>query len=241
MLPGIILPLVWSINIPVVNTSWKKIFTELVGSPAKRIDAENLAKSFYYRAYFNTGIIGNIFEILGMPRESLEIMTGVENIGEDKPKMKMTMKSIRYLPRLSLFFLRYLFFEKKFEHFITRQVEKNRRFKEKKVENLNETETIQQIDELITTNIEASYYTILARIISEIYSMMIKKLLEKKKLNIEIVTQITSRRIHDIDPRVDLKKINMLYKKLSEEEQKLLSQDYKNTKNNKNTASAYIR
>ena len=49
--PGIIKPLVWSVNVPLVNGAWVRLFTELIGP--NDIDPNSLAKSFYYRAYFN--------------------------------------------------------------------------------------------------------------------------------------------------------------------------------------------
>ena len=58
VLPGIIKPLVWSVNVPMVNSAWKKFLTELVGKID--LDPDALARSFYYRAYFNMGVIGNI-------------------------------------------------------------------------------------------------------------------------------------------------------------------------------------
>jgi hypothetical protein len=66
------------------------------------------------------GVIGDIFETLGMPREAIEIIAGIDKIGDDTPKIKMTMRSIRYLPRLIFQSLRYLIFEKTFEQFIHR-------------------------------------------------------------------------------------------------------------------------
>jgi len=74
-LPGMIKPLVWSINIPVVNSSWKRLIEEITGKTT--IDIYHMAHSFYYRAYFNMGIFGDIFELFGMPRELLEIMLGL--------------------------------------------------------------------------------------------------------------------------------------------------------------------
>lgn len=66
MLPGQVKPLVWSVNIPLVNTAWVKFFTELIGP--NDIAPLALARAFHYRTYFNMGVIGRIFESLGMPR-----------------------------------------------------------------------------------------------------------------------------------------------------------------------------
>jgi pyruvate,water dikinase len=51
VLLGMIKPLVWSINIPLVNTAWIRLLSELTGP--NDIRPEELARAFHYRAYFN--------------------------------------------------------------------------------------------------------------------------------------------------------------------------------------------
>ncbi len=45
MMPGMIHPLIWSINVPLINSVWLKILEELVGKLP--IKPEDLAKSFF--------------------------------------------------------------------------------------------------------------------------------------------------------------------------------------------------
>ncbi|NND04110.1 MAG: hypothetical protein HKN91_15115, partial [Acidimicrobiia bacterium] len=51
VMPGLIKPLVWSVNVPVVNRAWIELFTEAIGK--NDLKPEDLAKSFAYRSYFN--------------------------------------------------------------------------------------------------------------------------------------------------------------------------------------------
>ena len=44
MFPGLIKPLVWSVNVPLVNGAWVRLFTELIGP--NDIDPNDLARSF---------------------------------------------------------------------------------------------------------------------------------------------------------------------------------------------------
>jgi len=44
MLPGLIRPLIWSVNIPLVNGAWVRILTELIGK--NRLDPRSLARQF---------------------------------------------------------------------------------------------------------------------------------------------------------------------------------------------------
>ena len=70
MLPGQIKPLVWSVNIPLVNSVWINLLSSITGP--LDIKPEELAKSFYYRTYFNVAKLGEIFSQFGVPLASLE-------------------------------------------------------------------------------------------------------------------------------------------------------------------------
>ena len=69
MLPGQIKPLVWSVNIPMVNSTWINLLSSITGP--LDIRPEDLAKSFYYRTYFNVAKLGEIFSQFGVPLASL--------------------------------------------------------------------------------------------------------------------------------------------------------------------------
>jgi hypothetical protein len=97
VMPGIIKPLVWSVNVPMVNRAWVDLFTEAIGP--NNIEPENLAKAFAYRSYFNMGAIGDIFELLGMPRDSLELLLGLPS-GSERPSFKPTAATMRLLPKM---------------------------------------------------------------------------------------------------------------------------------------------
>jgi hypothetical protein len=91
--PGIIKPLVWSVNVPLVNGAWVAMFTELIGP--NDIEPETLAGRFYSRAYFDMAALGEIFELLGLPRETLELLIGIEVEGPERPSFKPSPKTYR--------------------------------------------------------------------------------------------------------------------------------------------------
>ncbi|UCG54666.1 MAG: hypothetical protein JSV32_00140, partial [Dehalococcoidia bacterium] len=140
-LPGIIKPLIWSVNIPVVNTSWKQLLIELAGKSALNIDINNLAKSFYYRSYFNMGIIGDIFELLGMPRESLELLMGVTVTGGKRPKMKPGLRVMSYIPRVLVFAASKMLFSRKIRKFFTLKPQIYYQYGNRDISSLDEKET----------------------------------------------------------------------------------------------------
>ena len=103
MLPGMVKPLIGSVNIPLVCSMWVRLVTEMVGRTG--VKPEDLAKPFYYRVYFNMGTLGQIFQEVGMPADSVETLMGLVPPDANKPSMKTYYKntvaasqSISFLP-----------------------------------------------------------------------------------------------------------------------------------------------
>ena len=96
-LPGMVPPLVWSINVPVVNRAWLDLFTSLVGP--LDLTPDDLSRQFAYRAYFNMTAVGGIFEAMGMPRDLLEVLIGVAG-GQERPSFRPDRSAVRHLPRM---------------------------------------------------------------------------------------------------------------------------------------------
>ena len=101
VLPGLIKPLIWSTNIPLVNNVWIDLLTELIGPNDLHVD--DLARRFHYRAYFNVSALGRIWDALGLPPESLEIVMGVAPQPEEPRRFRPSRRIIRLLPRLLRF------------------------------------------------------------------------------------------------------------------------------------------
>lgn len=111
MLPGQIKPLVWSVNIPLVNGTWIQLLSEITGR--LNIEPEKLARPFYYRAYFNMAALGEIFHEFGLPPESLESMMGHSN-EKGMMKFKPGIRTLRHTSRIIRFLHSKLNFEKVF-------------------------------------------------------------------------------------------------------------------------------
>jgi len=110
MLPGQVKPLVWSVNIPMVNSTWIGLLEEITGPLDTR--PEDLAKPFYYQAYFNIAVLGNIFMRFGMSPDSLEkFMTGSESGGHS---FKPGLRTLRHTFRIIRFLKSKMAFEKTF-------------------------------------------------------------------------------------------------------------------------------
>jgi phosphohistidine swiveling domain-containing protein len=222
-LPGIILPLVWSVNIPVVNSSWKRLFIELIGSSAESININSLAKSFYFRAYFNMTVVGNIFQMLGMPREALEILAGIEAPKEGRPSFRPSPKTIRYLPRIILVAIRKLFFSKNIELFLRNRKKEYQKIASKELESLNESATLEIIDNLFDLNIDSSYYVIVSQLLNSLYSTILRSRLEKRGIDFDKVEfKETEEQLLPIDPKQQIVFLNKEFQSLSVDTKSLL-------------------
>jgi pyruvate,water dikinase len=97
VLPGIIKPLVWTVNVPIVNAAWIDLLERMAGP--LDIQPEDLARSFGGRAYFDMTTLGDVFEALGMPRDSLELLLGLPK-GPEAPTFKPGPGFARHLGRM---------------------------------------------------------------------------------------------------------------------------------------------
>lgn len=111
VMPGMIRPMIWSINIPIVNGAWIEFLEKAVGDT--QLLPEQLAKSFAFRSYFNMGALGRVFEMLGMPPDALEVMLGLPNT--PRPRFSAPQQTLKRLPKLIGFGLFLLTYERRFK------------------------------------------------------------------------------------------------------------------------------
>ena len=207
-LPGLIKPLVWSINIPVVCGAWKRIFVQLLGRDASAIDTNRLARPFRYRAYYNMGVVGDVFELLGMPRESTELMLGIEVPGAEPPRMMPGPRSIRYVPRMAVFAVRMLSFGQSIRPFLHTQWKKYSSFPIEEVEHIGADELLRRIDLLMRVNTRGAYYVILSQLLMGIYNGLFKRALARRGIpHEESLFRSVSYLVRDIDPTYHLARI----------------------------------
>ena len=215
-MPGLIKPLIWSVNIPVVNTSWKQIFENLIGSSAKKIDIYNLAHPFYYRSYFNMKIIGDVFELLGMPRDLLENLAGIDSEGEEKPSFRPSGRTLYFLPRILLFLIKVLLFSKNIEKFLRSYKKQYASLNEIQVSTLDEEQSLEIINELFKINTKASYIVIITQLLNSVYNSFIKNKLKKSGIEFETLElSLLNKRLYSLDPRLKISQLNTEFKKMT--------------------------
>lgn len=176
VLPGMIKPLVWSINIPVVNSAWLRLLEGMLG----RLDIppEDLSRSFYYRAYFNMGTLGELFRRMGLPRDSLESLMGRKD-PTGKSSFKPGLRTMKYLPRMLWFLLSNLRLGKKFRKKIIRLNEAT-----DALQTQLSTATPAQFGELFerlhALSREAAYWNIIIPLTMQITNRLLQRKMEKR-------------------------------------------------------------
>jgi pyruvate,water dikinase len=181
MLPGIIKPLIASVNIPLVCTMWVRFMNEMIGKTRAR--PEELARSFYYRVYFNMGVLGKVFEDVGMPAESVELMMNVLPDGAAKPAMKPSMKTLLRLPNMLKFAVEKWFFAPQMRKVLPELEEAIHRFDYRSAGDLPEQALLDEISRLHDVIQSTAYYNIAGPILMGMFNSGLKSRL--KKMGIE--------------------------------------------------------
>ncbi len=181
--PGLIKPLIWSANVPLVNGAWVRLLTELIGP--NDVDPESLAALFYHRAYFNMGTFGQIFEMLGLPREMLELLLGIEVEGSEKPSFRPTPKTYSLLPRMLALAVGKLRFARQLDRMLPKLDEQFRSFKQAEVGQLDETELLNRIDRLFVMTQEVAYYNIVTSVLMHLYDRVLGGQLARSGIDVE--------------------------------------------------------
>ncbi len=214
MLPGLIKPLVWSVNTTVVNSAWIDIFTELIGP--NDIEPQDLAKAFHYQAYFNMGTIGRIFAALGLPRETLEVMLGLEG-GDQRPRFRPSSKVFRHMPRMIKFVVNKLRYSKEIDSFLPEMDQTFHSFGNKPLDSKDEQELLTGIDALCSFTQKAAYANVVGPLLMQMYNGMLRANLQKQGVDYEqfnLSYHMDS--IEDFNPNRHLDALHELYSQLDE-------------------------
>lgn len=179
MMPGIIHPLIWSINVPLINTVWLGLLEEMVGPLP--IKPEDLAKSFYYRSYFNMSAIGEVFSAVGFPSEGLEMMMGIVPNQEGRPLMKPNMHMMQHIPRMIAFLVDKWNIERKIKKILPYLESELKTFTIDPDENIEKL--IKEIKRLYDIVQKTVYYNVTIPILVSMYARIIESQLKKIGLN----------------------------------------------------------
>ena len=233
--PGLIKPLIWSVNNPLVNGAWVRLLTELIGP--NQIQPEELSKSFFYRAYFNMGVIGRIMELMGFPRETLELLMGLEIEGVEKPSFKPGPKTFSLLPRMLGFALGKIGFGRRVERQAAADWAAYQDLLTLDLESLDEGEILAQIRTHFQSVQETAYFNILAPLMMQLFNLILDWRLERlgldpRQTNLKGMDQ-------DHDPYYHLQDLYQLYQGLKPDDQLALEREGTDALQNMAGAAAF--
>lgn len=174
-LPGMIPPLVWTINVPVVNGAWLELFESLVGPLDLR--PEDLARQFAYRAYFNMQAVGDVFEALGMPRDLLEVLMGLPG-GSDRPSFRPGPQVVRHLPRMVAAGGRLLRYDRELDRVIPELEKEFASMESRPPTELTNEELVAAIAALEDLTGKAAFANIVAPLLMNAYGSRLRRRLE---------------------------------------------------------------
>lgn len=230
MTPGMVKPLDWSVVVPIPSAVWLDFITQVIGK--NDIKPTSLVKAFHYRTYHNLGVFGKIFQTLGMPRESLEIMMGVAPAEAGKPGFRPGPKFIRLLPRVLRFVWdKWTFANKAKEDLPVLEAEARKYSIHPSVDD-DDRSLIKTIDDLVDLNMRTTYNTILTILLMQIYNGIFRSQL--KKQGIDPADFDLAEGMHELkeyDPNERLKALNSIYLGLDENIQEEIKRiDYQSVK-----------
>jgi phosphohistidine swiveling domain-containing protein len=194
VLPGIIKPLVWSVNVPVVNRAWVDLFTEAIGP--NDIDPQRLARSFGYRAYFDMGAIGDIFVALGMPRESLELLLGLP-AGSERPRFKPTRATFRHTPRMLRLAWRLNGYDRRLARQLPGIEARYRALAEVDLATLDDEGLLAHIGDLMVLTTKTAYANIVAPLLMNAYGSLVRR--QSDRLGVDGALVDPARGMADVD------------------------------------------
>jgi len=209
-LPGMIKPMVWSINIPVVNSAWIRLLESMLGPMG--LKPEQLSHSFYYRAYFNMGTMGALFRELGFPRDSLERLLGRENPSGKSP-FRPGVRTLRYIPRMLWFFLANLWLGKKFRRWMGKDDRNDKHLRKELLEDFHIERYPYLLERLMHRSKEAAYYNIVIPLGMHLTNRLLKRKLDRKGVSLESLDFFSDFPVlREYDPQYELRRLHELWK-----------------------------
>lgn len=202
-LPGMIKPLVWSVNVPLVNGAWVELLTEVIGE--NDIVPNSLARSFYYRAYFDTNTFGDIFDRLGMPRQALEINMGIVEPPEERQAIRPNSKMVKLIPRILRLLLDKWFFSNKIDQHFPEIESQFHEIAQRSAKSLSQEELLDIIGQLYRIVQNAAYYNIVVPLLMYAYNGALRNQLKKYAIDFEqfdLTRDLTSLSVYAPDAKL---------------------------------------
>ncbi|BAZ80729.1 glycerol-3-phosphate acyltransferase [Sphaerospermopsis kisseleviana CS-549] len=158
VIPGVIHPLTWSINLPLTCGMWGELFTIVLGDKTRELDFTKMATLHYSRAYFNASFLGEVFLEMGLPPESLDFLTRGAKMS--KPPLASTLEN---LPGLTKLLQREISLEQEFKRdYRQRFIPGLTKLANEPIEELSAPHLLTRVDLILDLLNQGTYYSILS-------------------------------------------------------------------------------
>jgi len=215
MLPGMIKPLVWSLNVPMINSVWVGLLTEMIGK--NDLDPMTLAKPFYYRAYFNMTVLGKAFNQLGLPSEALDMMMGLGPGGMRMPSMRMHSKMVLLAPRLAAMIWGKLQFHKRIHAELPKIESELGSFQPQRAAEMTDVEIMADVQRLYGLTQRAAYLNIVGPLLMMVYNGLLNQRLKDAGIDPQQFDLMHGMdELGDFEPGRHLQELNAQYAQLDE-------------------------
>jgi phosphohistidine swiveling domain-containing protein len=200
-LPGLVKPLVWSINVPMINGAWVDLFERLVGPLS--IDPLSLARPFHFRAYFNMSGMGELFSRLGLPEDALEQVLGLV-ASTDRSPFGFRWKMLRHLPRLVRFLFAVASFGPRIPRWESRMTARLAEAERALASAGTPTELMNWAEEFVEVMREVARHRIVSVLLHLAVGQLGRRRLQRKGIDDPSRLELADRRLEALDPNVQL-------------------------------------
>jgi pyruvate,water dikinase len=206
MLPGMIKPLVWSVNIPLKSAVFVQFLNEMLGETG--IQAAELIRSFYYRVYFNMGVLAEVFEKVGLPGDSVEMMTGLKPM-DAKMKIRPNARMLLCLPHMMAFAHDQWLFHRRMRQSLPDLETRVNSIRWQEAGQLSNAELLAAIDRLVPLVQEVAYDNILCPILGVMHTRMLENELKRAGLALEQM-QVSENlpELEEYNPQAQLRRLH---------------------------------
>ena len=210
-LPGLVKPLVWSINVPMINGAWVDLFERLVGRLT--IDPLSLAKQFHYRAYFNMSGMGELFRRLGLEEDTLEQLLGIV-ASDGASAIGFRWKMLLHMPRVLRFALSLLAFHQRTTSWVARRsVQLDER--EATLDSATAAEELLAwVDEMLPLMRDAARFRIVALLLHLALGQLGRRALARRGISDPSALELPDPRLEELDPAFALRGLARVFAEL---------------------------
>jgi pyruvate,water dikinase len=219
VLPGMIKPLVWSINVPMVNRAWLDLLEEAVGELG--LEAEDLARPFGYRAYFNMTAFGEVFAALGMPRESLELLLGLP-AGSEQPRFAPSFATVAKTPRVLRLGMQHRSYAEVVDAGVTRLTAAYRVFDGRDLSELDDAGLLTDIEQMRTIGVEAARMNVVTPLFANAYAALLRRQLRGTSVDATAAMAAAAGPAYDPNPHLDT--LAVMMESLGEDERAAIAE-----------------